>query len=234
VTASSQAAAPSTNGTPATAAEPQQTKKRKAAAGDEDADSSRPPRRRAEAASGGSSMWIIVFLLFGAFVLVGALVVGVIILVAVTRPADPNVPVAGELDKKKAPDIFPMDGPKKDDPPPVKNDPLPPNTLEGSGVLQSKLLIKPGVVYIQQFRVKAGHAASFRASPVNAGAGNVRLKVNVVKPTDDKFVYAADEKQPSAAPTVNFTLDKTEVVLLRVHNVGTVTTKVSIIYDVSP
>jgi hypothetical protein len=71
-----------------------QKKKRKASESAEEEDASRPPRRRPEAKSGGGSgLFIIIALVFGAFVLLGALAGGVILLIVMSRPGPVGNPI---------------------------------------------------------------------------------------------------------------------------------------------
>jgi GYF domain 2 len=215
------------NGTMPPTAEEASARKRKPAA----SDGERPARRPRDTGGGGSNVTIMMALFFGGFLLLGALGVGVFILVFVI-PSDAD-PIANVEKEKKnvGPDVKPPVNNGKD--PVPKLDPLPPGVRDGKDALISAL-IKPNMVFVQKFRVKAGHAASFNVTVLEPKAGITRFKLNVVRDSDQNVELAADPNQPGDRPSVNFQCANTEIVLLRVQNVGKTSNKLSIVYNVSP
>jgi GYF domain 2 len=216
------------NGTMPPAPADAATKKRSPAAGERE----RPARRPRDAGGGGSSIMIIMALVVGGILLFGALGVGFVILVFVIPKDDPNRLVDVDKDKKDAgPDgnVPPIKDGK--DPGP-KNDPLPQGVREGRGRVDSPQAIGRNGVFAVKFRVKAGHAASFKAIIPTPGPGT-KFIMNVLRDSDHSVVFISD-KIPSVAPSVNFQIPNTEIVLLRVQNVGPTANKLSVVYDVSP
>jgi hypothetical protein len=213
-----------TNGTMPPAAAETGTKKRRPTASDDD----RPARRPRET-GGGSSIMIIMALVIGGFLLLGALGVGVVILVFVI-PRDEKI-VNFDKDKK--------DGGLDGNPQPIKDGkeeppnlgPLPKDVDEGKGVKTSPQAIRPNNFFDRKFRVRAGHPVSFNVSIIGAGAH--RFKLNVVRDKDQNFELIADP-QTSDHPSVNWVAANTEIVLVRVQNVGQTNNKVQITYNVSP
>jgi hypothetical protein len=111
-------------------------------------------------------------------------------------------------------------------------DPLPPGVREGGGSVTSKDMIKPKQVFTMKLRVKGGYDASINVSPLNAGP-TTNFDIQVVRDNDPNSEVAAD-KGPDANANVNFKLDNTEIVLVRIINNGKTQNKVQVIYNVSP
>ncbi|MBM3994429.1 MAG: DUF4339 domain-containing protein [Planctomycetes bacterium] len=112
-----------------------------------------------------------------------------------------------------------------------KNDPLPPDTLEGNGRWDSDP-IGPRQIVEKKFRIKADHNVSFNATFVQAGKGT-KFDVVVVRDADRNAEVGSDRQKPKNA-SVRFRRDVAEIVVVRIINAGSTTNKVIVNYDVSP
>jgi hypothetical protein len=181
--------------------------------------------------NGGSNVMIIASLLVGSMVLLGALGVGIAILLIPSHQPIAEKPVIDpDKDKKDGP----LDGKqlKKDGKEPeVKDEPPPKGVLEGNNITlpPSPLILRNGVHELK-FRVRGGYAAGINVSVLNKGKGT-KFVVSVVKDGDPNFKV---ESEPGDTPSVQFKLAKTEIVVLRVQNVGTTANSILVTYNVSP
>lgn len=113
-----------------------------------------------------------------------------------------------------------------------KDEPLPPDILEGGGL--KSLIILPKKEETLKFRVRGGHPASFRFVPGKEGPGS-DFNLIVVKDSNPDQVIKKD-MEPGASASVKFSLPTTEIVRVRVINNGQKAAGTSGIleYDVSP
>lgn len=93
-----------------------------------------------------------------------------------------------------------------------KEDNLPADTLEGSGL--KPMTPSPKKEEVQKFRVRGGHPASFKFVPTNKGPAS-DFNIIVVKDSNPDHVIKQDVG-PEPTASVNFTLQNTEIVRVRV------------------
>jgi GYF domain 2 len=99
-----------------------------------------------------------------------------------------------------------------------KDQPLPPDVLEGSGLKPiNSIPLKKEETH--KFRVRAGHKATFKFVPTKTGPGS-DFNIIVVKDNDLNQEIAKDIG-PEATASVSFTLPATEIVRVRVINNST-------------
>ena len=110
--------------------------------------------------------------------------------------------------------------------------PLPDDVREGKNITDVPLT-GPGNEQTFRFRVRAGHKASFRVTPL-AKADDLDFNLIVVKDGNPETIIAQDV-QPAASASVEFTLKTTEIVRVRVVNASkSSAAKAALAFDVSP
>jgi len=117
---------------------------------------------------------------------------------------------------------------------PITEPPLPKDVLTGKGNVLVKSL-KPGEEQIFKFRVKAGHNANVKLIPFTPKSlkGETNMDLFVLKDSDGAQIGA--DNGPGAGAEVNFTVQPTEIVRVRVVNAGKTTpTRSSLTYNVAP
>lgn len=115
---------------------------------------------------------------------------------------------------------------------PPKEEPLPPDTMEGKGFKDFTIPLKKEEM--QKFRVRAGYKASFTFVPPNP-APATDFNIIVVKDNDLNQTIAQDVG-PEARASATCTLPTTEIVRVRIVNASGKggTSKGILNYDVSP
>ncbi len=129
----------------------------------------------------------------------------------------------------------PPPGKDKKDPPKDGPEPLPADVLEGRGSKDITPAIPAGQEREFKFRVRAGHMANLRVVPTAKGP-NIEFKLFVHRVGGDNALLFSDDG-PAAVATVNFTLQDTEIVRVRVVNASkgpNANSKAKLFYDVSP
>jgi hypothetical protein len=111
---------------------------------------------------------------------------------------------------------------------------LPKDVFTGNGSVTVKGL-KPGEEQVFKFRVKAGHNANVKVIPFMSKLNKKETDFNLFVVRDADGAQLQADSRPTVFADVNFRVDATEIIRVRVVNAGKTTpTKSTLYYNVSP